>query len=143
MITAPWRRVPKGTNGGVTIDGLMYGLLGSFLLVYVASMALYLSPAKIVMPLKTTGLLVASGLAGSIIDSVLGALLQSTITDEATGKVLEGDGGKRVMVIKGGGRRSVGGMDWLNNNGVNFVMAAATSLLAMGVAWELKLKISA
>jgi uncharacterized membrane protein len=81
-----------------------------------------------------------SGLAGSIIDSVLGALVQATVTDRTTGKVVEGPGGTRVKVAEGGSRAR-SGRDLLTNNGVNFAMAAITSGLAMGVAYALELRV--
>lgn len=138
MITSPWRKVPKGTNGGVSVDGLAYGALGSALLTLVAGIAMYLAAPKEVMEMKTAGLLVGAGLAGSIIDSILGALVQVTVTDKRSGKVVEGAGGQRVKVLPNGSRVQIGA-DWLTNNGVNFVMAALASLLAMGAAYELDL----
>lgn len=70
------------------------------------------------------------GLAGSVLDSVLGALFQATVEDGATHRVVEGENGRRVPVVEGGSRVQRG-RDWLNNNGVNFVMAAGMSLVAM------------
>jgi len=136
LITAPWKQVPKGTNGGVTIDGLMYGALGSFLLTLTAILALYVLPPGIAMDERTAALITLMGLVGSVIDSVLGAVVQATVTDSGTGKVVEGPGGQRVRVILGGSR-TMTGIDMLTNNGVNFAMAASTSLLAMGVAWSM------
>ncbi|KAF1821747.1 uncharacterized protein K489DRAFT_359595 [Dissoconium aciculare CBS 342.82] len=144
LITAPWRRVPRGTNGGVTLEGLLYGLVGSVLLVGVAQLALSLSPyataAKATLSPSTIWLLSLAGLAGSVIDSVLGALVQTTVTDRTTGKVVEGAGGTRVKVAEGGSRAK-SGRDLLTNNGVNFAMAAITSGLAMGVAYALGLHV--
>ncbi|KAK5136622.1 hypothetical protein LTR08_002636 [Meristemomyces frigidus] len=134
LITAPWKSVPRGTNGGVTIDGLMYGALGSFLLTLTAILALYIAPPGIAVSGRTAALLTVIGLMGSVIDSVLGAVAQATVTDKGSGRVVEGPGGQRVMVEQGGSRVQQG-YDLLTNNGVNFAMAALTSLLAMGVAW--------
>ncbi|KAF2164866.1 hypothetical protein M409DRAFT_24771 [Zasmidium cellare ATCC 36951] len=134
MITAPWRKVPKGTNGGVSVDGLAYGALGSLLLTLVAGAAIYLAPPREVLDVRTAGLLVAAGLAGSVIDSVLGAVVQVTVTDKRSGKVVEGAGGQRVKVLPDGTRVQMG-TDLLTNNGVNFFMAALASLGAMGVAY--------
>lgn len=133
MIMVPWKQVPRGTNGGVTIDGLMYGALGSFLLTITAIIALYLAPPGIVTASSSAALLTFMGLFGSVIDSILGAVVQVTVTDKRTGKVIEGAGGQRVKVLAGGGRSQTG-MDLLTNNGVNFVMAALTSMVAMSVA---------
>lgn len=135
MITAPWRKVPRGTNGGVTVEGLLYGALGGVLLTGVAGIALYLAPPNITLDVRTGGLLAVSGLVGSVIDSILGALVQATVTDKRTGKVVEGAGGIRVKVLPDGSRVKVG-QDLLTNNGVNFVMAGLASVLAMGVAHE-------
>ena len=142
LITAPWKSVPKGTNGGITIDGLMYGALGSFLLVLIAILGLYVSPPQMSMDPATASFITVMGLMGSVIDSVLGAIVQSTVTDKGTGKVVEGPGGQRVKVSVGGSR-TVRGSDLLTNNGVNFVMAAVTSLLAMGFAYGLGLDLGA
>jgi uncharacterized protein (TIGR00297 family) len=144
LITAPWRRVPRGTNGGVTLEGLLYGLVGSTILVAVSQFVLKVSPsavaAKATLSTHVIFLLALAGLAGSIIDSVLGALVQATVTDRTTGKVVEGAGGTRVKVAEGGSRAR-SGRDLLTNNGVNFAMAAITSGLAMGVAYALDLRV--
>ncbi|KAM3424430.1 hypothetical protein BST61_g6435 [Cercospora zeina] len=134
LITAPWKTVPKGTNGGVTIDGFKYAGLGSSLLVMVAIASLTLAPPHVDVHPKITLTLIAAGIAGSIIDSVLGATCQVTVRDKDTGKVVEGPGGTRVKVLAGGTRVQVG-KDLLTNNGVNFVMAALASLVAMAVAF--------
>ncbi|KAK1821274.1 hypothetical protein LTR12_004332 [Friedmanniomyces endolithicus] len=139
LITAPWKTVPPGTNGGVTVDGLLYGGLGSVLLVQTAALALKFLPPYEVMAPGTAGLLTGVGFVGSVIDSVLGAVAQATVTDRGTGRVVEGAGGRRVFVD--GGRVQVG-WDLLTNNGVNFAMAALTSLLAMGCAWAMDLSLA-
>lgn len=143
LITAPWRKVARGTNGGVTMEGLGYGALGSCLLTVTAVLALrFCSGGEgvegMTMDARTAALVSFMGLVGSVVDSVLGALTQVTVTDKGSGKVVEGPGGQRVLVKDGskeGGSRGVMGRDWLTNNGVNFVMAALTSGLGMGIAW--------
>ncbi|RMY99758.1 hypothetical protein D0862_06992 [Hortaea werneckii] len=143
LITAPWRKVARGTNGGVTMEGLVYGALGSCLLTVTAVLALrFCSGVEgvegMTMDARTAALVSFMGLVGSVVDSVLGALTQVTVTDKGSGKVVEGPGGQRVLVADGskeGGSRGVMGRDLLTNNGVNFVMAALTSGLGMGVAW--------
>lgn len=40
----------------------------------------------------------AIGAAGSLLDSLLGALFQASVVDTRTGKIIEGDGGKKVIV---------------------------------------------
>lgn len=140
LITAPWKQVPRGTNGGVTIDGLIYGALGGFLLTLVAILALYLAPPRVAMDPTTAAVITGMGLVGTVVDSLLGAIVQATVTDSRSGRVVEGPGGQRVKVTDGGSRKQTG-WDLLTNNGVNFWMAAITSLLAMGAAHVLKLDI--
>lgn len=140
MITAPWKRVPRGTNGGVTIDGLVYGLLGSSLIAAISAFSLYFCTPYQTMDCGAAALITTMGLLGSVIDSILGATCQATVTDRGTGKVVEGPGGQKVKVLKGGSRVQVG-YDLLSNNGVNFVMAALTSFLAMSAAWVLDVRL--
>lgn len=135
LITNPFKRVPRGTNGGVSVEGLLFGALGGFLLTVTAALTLRFLPPYTTMDTATAVLLTGSGLVGSIIDSYLGALVQATITDKHTGKVVEGPGGIKVQIAKNGsGSRVMTGLDLLSNNGVNFLMATLTSVGAMLVA---------
>lgn len=134
LITAPWRRVPRGTNGGVTIEGLAYGLLASSLITAIAALSLYVLPPYKLMDWRIALLVPVMGLFGSVLDSFLGATVQATVTDKGSGKVVEGPGGQRVKVVAGGTRVQLG-RDILTNNGVNLAMAAGASLLGMGIAW--------
>jgi uncharacterized membrane protein len=159
LITAPWRIVPRGTNGGVTLRGLVAGLLGSFIISVVATSLLPFchsaSGSTIVGGIKNTGIAWDSlskiefmlamtflGLCGSLLDSVLGALFQSSVVDVRTGKIVEGDGGRKVPsqgVWRGRNdktksRKIVAGKDILSNNDVNFLMATTISLAAMTFA---------
>ncbi|KAH0354484.1 hypothetical protein KCU81_g1352, partial [Aureobasidium melanogenum] len=137
LITAPWRSVPRGTNGGVTITGLLAGLAGS---VFISTLAYFTLPFS---RMAWTGdskflfwvVLTVAGFSGTLLDSLLGALVQVTVEDKSTGRVVEGDNGKRVKVTAGGSRVQRG-MDLLNNNGVNFAMAATVAVVGMA-AWSL------
>lgn len=39
-----------------------------------------------------------AGLAGTILDSVLGALFQASVVDAHSGRIIEGEGGRKVLV---------------------------------------------
>jgi uncharacterized protein (TIGR00297 family) len=140
LVTAPWKKVPRGTNGGITIEGLSYGLLASFLITCIAYFGTYAMPPYKLMDIRTAVLVCGMGAFGSVIDSFLGATVQATVTDRGSGKVVEGTGGQRVKVLDGGSRVQLG-RDILTNNGVNLAMAGLTSLFAMVVAWMLDLSL--
>lgn len=92
------------------------------------------------------------GALGSVLDSVLGGLLQRSVKDSRTGKIVEGDGGERVLVssssqtqqskredkvepaAKASSRVVEAGWDILDNNDVNFLMAFTMSMGSMVVA---------
>lgn len=40
------------------------------------------------------------GLLGSVLDSVLGGLLQASVVDKRSGKVVEGSGGRKVNFME-------------------------------------------
>ena len=118
LITSPtFRQVPLGTNGGVTFLGLLAGVLGSFVIAITSVVLLPFCP--VIQTDLSTGLrpgfegghswglleklafvafVTVWGALGSILDSVFGALLQASVVDSRTGKVVEGDGGKMVRL---------------------------------------------
>ncbi|KAF1982970.1 hypothetical protein K402DRAFT_397108 [Aulographum hederae CBS 113979] len=201
-ILTPWRNVPPGTNGGVTGAGLLAGLLGSFIISLTATALMpFCSSTPSMLEKWTSGAgyedprwdisqkiyfmasMTLLGMCGSILDSVMGALLQASVVDVRTGKVIEGDGGRKVPVRGGSLRMTQGakiqskvssaqssavkeqdarsrasskreedsaphqesrrvetGWNILDNNGVNFAMAASISLLAISgacVLWDI------
>lgn len=79
------------------------------------------------------------GTAGALLDSLLGALFQASVVEARSGKVIEGEGGAKVMYmrLKGKsedshtGRLLLTGRDWLSNNGVNLVTGLVMSLGAI------------
>jgi uncharacterized membrane protein len=114
LITSPtFRHVPPGTNGGVTALGLAAGLLGSLIIVATSVLLIpFCSPKSAILGLggargwtfpdrQRFALAMALwGALGSVLDSVLGALLQQSVVDTRTGRVVEGEGGKKVLVSK-------------------------------------------
>ncbi|KAJ5041290.1 uncharacterized protein L3040_005837 [Drepanopeziza brunnea f. sp. 'multigermtubi'] len=101
------REVPPGTNGGVTLHGLASGLLGSLVIVATSVALIPFCPPK----LGGWGLnarnrfafaMAIWGALGSVLDSVLGGWLQQSVVDTRTGRIIEGEGGRRVLVSKAG-----------------------------------------
>ncbi|KAH9207430.1 integral membrane protein DUF92-domain-containing protein [Leptodontidium sp. 2 PMI_412] len=99
------RQVPPGTNGGVTLHGLASGFLGSLVIV-AASVALipFCGPKLGGWGLNARNrfafaMAIWGGL-GSVLDSFLGGWLQQSVVDTRTGRIVEGDGGKKVLVSK-------------------------------------------
>lgn len=68
MITT-WQRVPAGTDGGITISGTVAGLIGGVVVAAVAVASGILARSEMWIP-------VAAGLAGMLLDSLLGATVQ-------------------------------------------------------------------
>ena len=108
------RKVPPGTNGGVTGYGLVSGLLGSLIIV-TATMALIplCPPSTAFLRGKDTGwdfrnqvrftiAMTLWGAFGSLLDSFLGGWLQQSVVDTRTGRIIEGEGGRKVLVSKAG-----------------------------------------
>ena len=168
------RKVPRGTNGGVTLGGLAAGLFGSLVVVTAAMLFLPMCTGSTTRNPLLFGTAAASaaaawtsserrvlmtfltlwGVLGSLLDSVLGGLFQRSVRDVRSGRIIEGEGGVRVLVNETPGhkhhpdddgkpgRAVENGMDLLDNNDVNFLMALIMSLSAMGAAswyWDVPL----
>ncbi|KAI1751682.1 integral membrane protein DUF92 [Xylaria castorea] len=103
------RKVPRGTNGGVTVWGLVAGFLGSMIIVTTSLMFLpmcgdhtsdkvgggrpWSMSEKVIFAWGMT----VWGTLGSLLDSFLGGWLQRSVRDVRTGKIVEGEGGVRVL----------------------------------------------
>ncbi|KAJ2978931.1 hypothetical protein NUW58_g7340 [Xylaria curta] len=103
------RKVPRGTNGGVTVWGLVAGFLGSMIIVTTSLIFLPMCGShtsgkvgggqpwsmseKVIFAWGMT----VWGTLGSLLDSFLGGWLQRSVRDVRTGKIVEGDGGVRVL----------------------------------------------
>lgn len=131
----PWlitsfRRVPRGTNGGVSFAGLVVSAFGGLvvsvgfyltLLVTANRETLALSPVQ--WPIMVTGFL--AGLFGSVFDSVLGATLQFSGQDVVSGRIVENPG-DRVKWISG--------IALLDNHSVNLLSTLITAISTPSIA---------
>lgn len=111
------RRVPPGTNGGVSLYGTAASLVGGLV---VGAVAYFCVPAE-ARGLSLVAFGGACGVGGSLVDSLLGATVQFSGLDEAT---------RRVVNAPGPGVRRICGRDLLDNHQVNFVSALATAALS-------------
>uniref|UniRef100_H3HDP5 Transmembrane protein 19 n=1 Tax=Phytophthora ramorum TaxID=164328 RepID=H3HDP5_PHYRM len=80
------RRVPPGTNGGVSVLGLAVSALGG---AFIGALHYAASLASGTAQLQVITLGVVTGLFGSVLDSVLGATVQATYFDRSTRKICD------------------------------------------------------
>lgn len=103
LITSPtFRVVPPGTNGGVTVTGLLAGVLGAFTIALSSAVLMPVcqgggsSYDNIKSRVQWVLAMTVWGALGSILDSVVGGIFQASVVDKRTGKVVEGSGGRKV-----------------------------------------------
>jgi len=116
------RRVPKGTSGGVSPVGTLAALVGA------ATVAVSGGLVGGGVRLLTAG--VSIGFGGMLLDSLLGAALQGRFECSQCEAVTE-------RRLHGCGRpaRWVGGLQWLDNDGVNALSTGLAALAAAGAWW--------
>ena len=108
-----FRQVPPGTNGGITLYGVLAGFFGSFTIALTSALLLPFCGEADFVPMELrklqTGwawgikeklvwiaLITVWGGLGSLLDSFLGGWLQASVVDIRTGKIVEGTGGRKV-----------------------------------------------
>ncbi|NWR26817.1 TMM19 protein, partial [Tachuris rubrigastra] len=124
-----WEQVPVGTNGAITLVGLLSSLLGgmSVGLAYFITQLLFVTDLEISAPqwpIIVFG--AAAGLLGSIVDSYLGATMQYSGFDQNIG-----------MVVNHQTKHSkhISGKPILDNNAVNLFSSVIIALVLPGMAW--------
>ncbi|CCG81125.1 Putative uncharacterized protein [Taphrina deformans PYCC 5710] len=126
------RNVPPGTNGAVSLLGLVAALMGGTFIGLTAAITIPCDSLTTRLVLLLVG--VGAGLCGSLIDSLLGATCQQTIYNAQMKKVVEVHGGSAAPVQprhRDKERYIVLGHDLLDNNQVNLLSALLTVLLTM------------
>jgi uncharacterized protein (TIGR00297 family) len=108
-----WRPLPVGVSGGVSGAGTLASIAGSAVVSGFAVSILWLSP-------RYFPWLVAGGFAGSLVDSIAGALIQERRWCDACGSPTE----MRIHVC-GARTRRVGGLPFVENDAVNLLATAA------------------
>lgn len=119
------KRVPPGTSGGVTIVGTAAAVAGA---AFVAGLAWMLGWPR-------AGAILVGGLAGSTVDSLLGATVQARRWCDRCGV-----GTEREHHSCGAPTRRAGGLARFDNDGVNAASALAGALVALLVARLLPLR---
>lgn len=120
-----WRRVPRGTNGGVTLVGTVCSGAGGLVvgLAYFVGLALFVGFDSTLDGLVQAWVIPLGGVAGlwgSLVDSLLGATLQYSGYSEESGYVVHGP--------LGGDVKHISGWNILDNHAVNFVSSAITAI---------------
>jgi uncharacterized protein (TIGR00297 family) len=121
LITQPWRTVPAGTNGGVTVFGTVMSVVGGALMGFGTAWMDWCSGLTPVPTLHFVALGSLCGLVGSMLDSVLGATVQATYQNPEDGLIHHGAAPR--------GYKHICGMDILSNVQVNLVSICITSAL--------------
>ena len=110
-----WRPVPPGTSGGMSAGGTLAMIAGaSFIALLSRSLGLSAAPPVL-----------AAGVAGALVDTVLGATFQEQRFCDACERSTE-----RRIHDCGAATRQAGGMRWLRNDAVNFAASATGAITA-------------
>lgn len=111
--------VPQGISGGVTPAGTIASCVGAFT---IAGLTAVLYRRWLLLPVC-----LASGLAGSILDSVLGELVQRKRRALDSGEIIESASAAETQTVL------ISGLDWVDNDLVNLACTTAGGLLALAL----------
>jgi len=120
LVTQPWRRVPPGTNGGITLLGTVYTMLGGLVMGLTTVVLDVISGISTPNVLATLVYGAVCGGIGSLVDSLLGATVQVTYCDTTSQQIVHSLTPRAKHIC---------GRDILTNEQVNFVSVALTTVL--------------
>lgn len=118
LVTNPWKQVPPGTNGGITLLGTIWSILGGALM-GIFTVAMDSISGIVSQPFSVVVYGALCGFVGSMLDSIIGATIQATYFDFDR---------KMVYHEKATGKlQHVAGLSILSNEQVNFASALLTT----------------
>ncbi len=123
-LISTWRKVERGTSGGVTLLGSLASLAGAALIAL----------AAVLFPSQGGGLAlldfaILGGAAGSLFNSFLGATLQAIYYCPSCDKETE----RHPLHLCGSPTTLSHGWSWLNNDLVNFACSFLGALVTLGL----------
>lgn len=97
----------------MTLYGLLSGTAGSVIIALLSVILTPLSPNAndISFKFNLFSLITVGGIIGTVLDSILGATLQASVIDVKQGKIIEGDGGTKVLVNSSSSMEKIVGHD--------------------------------
>ncbi|HSB66574.1 MAG TPA: DUF92 domain-containing protein [Anaerolineales bacterium] len=123
MITSR-QKVERGTSGGITLVGTLAALGGAGL---IAALAVIFTPKQ--GWLTSLGIIIAGGIVGALIDSLLGATVQAIYWCPMCHKETE----RHPTHTCGSPTQQVRGWSWVNNDLVNFVCSLVGAMVSAGL----------
>jgi len=126
------RNVPKGTSGAVSLMGTLASLAGSALIggVAVLSLSLGFGPSQEIGSGVQFLVITVSGMVGALVDSILGATVQSVYFCPVCNKETE----QHPLHYCGAMTNQKRGLPWLNNDWVNAACTISAGLFGMLLA---------
>lgn len=112
-----------GLSGGITIAGSLAQVAGALAIAMVAALTRASSGMAAIL---------LAGVAGSLVDSLLGATLQARYYCNGCARACEGD-----PHVCGANPALRSGLSWLNNDGVNALATTAGAAIAGGLVYFL------
>lgn len=118
------QKVAPGTSGGVTLQGTLAAAAGAFLIALTAAAGEHLTGSGEIGVGVLLGAGLLGGMVGCYVDSLLGASLQVRYCCRVCGRTTEKTRHCHQLT------RKTGGLDWVNNDLVNFISSGAGGLTA-------------
>lgn len=122
-----WKPVPAGTSGGISMVGTSAAILGSLIIALACLLCWPLTGLAADLRWLATGVVLLSGLVGSLVDSLLGATLQAIYRCPTCDKETE----KHPLHTCGTPTQHLRGLTWLNNDWVNLLCTASAAFLSI------------